>query len=165
MRLFAYLIWESLKPFGDYFKAAIFGVTLAPWIKALAETLWGDLQFSLSMAIVVGANALLKFAVDFKYKRLGYKPFVSALGLVCVYAIALVVFHQAAKSSSLMSWLDAAIYGAIMAVECLRCIESLAHLGIVVPSFIKVRLRSFTDTGEPVAVPTESQNFPPPPAA
>ena len=64
-----------------------------------------------------------------------------------------------------MSWLDAAIYGAIMAVECLRCIESLAHLGIVVPSFIKVRLRSFTDTGEPVAVPTDSQKFPPPPTA
>ena len=35
----------------------------------------------------------------------------------------------------------------------------------VVQAFIKVRLRSFTDTGEPVAVPTESQNFPPPPAA
>jgi hypothetical protein len=165
MRLFAYLIWESLKPFGDYFKAAIFGVTLAPWIKALAETLWGDLQFSLSMAIVVGANALLKFAVDFKYKRLGYKPFVSALGLVCVYAIALVVFHQAAKSSVPHVLVGRSHIWSHYGGRMPALHRVFGPFGIVVPSFIKVRLRSFTDTGEPVAVPTDSQKFPPPPTA
>lgn len=151
MKILLYLIWEGLRPIHHYIKAGAFGLALAPWIKSLAATLLGDLQFTISMSIVVAANALLSFAVDVRYGRVTYWTLLKALGLACAYLIALVIFHQAAKSSLLMSWLDAAIYGAIMCIEVLRCIESLAHLGIVIPSFIRSRLKTFADDGTPIA--------------
>lgn len=155
MRLIAYLLWESLKPFRDYiFVGVLGGLTLMPWIKALAETLWGDPEFIASMAIVVTANALLAFAVAWKQSTVRWKPFVLALGLAAAFLLTLAITHQVSKTSVFLSWVDAAFYAGIMCIELLRCIESLAHLGIVIPAFIRKRLQSFADDGTPLAAPS-----------
>lgn len=127
---------------------------------------FADWHFVITLMVIIGADTALGLYVAYKHKHISSKGFAKMFNKVIVYMMFLICTHVAThisaqgKEVSLLSWMDSAIYSAIVVREILSIFEKCALINpTLIPVWILKRLKYFDDTGN-VVKPEDQQNQP-----
>jgi hypothetical protein len=123
-------------------------------IKFIDTYIFNDWQFVVTLGVIISVDTFLGLYVSFLHKNISSKGFAKMFNKVIVYTMLLICTHVAThltangKAIYLLTWMDSAVYAAIIVREIISVFEKCALINPgLIPLWILKRLKYFDDTG------------------
>lgn len=150
--------WDTLPDLHTLIMYSLFGWMMAPILQFVERFLWSDWEFMGFLVVLIFLDAITSAIIEYKNKKLSSIFFQDLILKAFAYSVVLITIHVISNHTvkgnpnsilaSVLPFLDAVIYAAILIKEALSINENLTHLGFpLLPKFFVRKLKQFSDKG------------------